>query len=70
MEIPAPTILRSRVRIPSAPSSLLKSNFVLYLSLYRGKDENKHKEAVFGPYFKTKVRLACANVATDQSLIE
>ena len=26
--------------------------YLLYLSLYREKDENKQKEAGFGPYFK------------------
>ena len=42
-----PTVLRSQVRIPSTPSMLFPFivNFCLYLSLCRGKDENKPKEA-------------------------
>ena len=44
--------LRPQVRIPSSQSKLLpfKVKFVLYLS--REKNENKQKEAGFGPFLK------------------
>ena len=45
----APTILQLQVHIPSTPSILFQ--FVL-LKLLRGKDENKQKEARFGPFLK------------------
>ena len=34
--------------------AFIYSNFVLYLSLYWEKDENKQKKAGFGPYFFKK----------------
>ena len=47
----APTILSPRVRVPSTLSMLLSFivKFVLYLSCE--KNENKQKDAGFGPYF-------------------
>ena len=50
----APSILRSRVRIPSTPSIHFPFivNFVLLLSLCCDKDKNKQKEAEFGQYEK------------------
>ena len=49
-----PTILPPRVWVPSTPSTLLSFTvFVLYLSCE--KNENKQKEAGFGPFFKKKI---------------
>ena len=49
----APTILPPQVRVPSTPSMLFSFIvFVLYLSFE--KNENKHKEAGFGPFFLKK----------------
>ena len=51
MELPVPTILPLRVRVPSTPSTLLSFIvFVLYLSCE--KNENKQNEAEFGPFKK------------------
>ena len=49
-----PTILPARVRVPSSPSMLLSVmvNFAPYLSCE--KNENKQKEAGFGPFYKEK----------------
>ena len=48
-----PTILLPRVLVPSTPSMLLSFiAFVLYLSCE--KNENKQKEAGFGPFFLMK----------------
>ena len=46
----APTILPPRVRVPSMPPTLLLFivKFVLYMS--GEKNENKQKEAEFGPF--------------------
>ena len=49
----APTILPPWVHIPSTPSTLFIVKFVLYLCWE--KDENKQKEAGFGPFFKKTV---------------
>ena len=49
VESSAPTILPPRVRVPSMPSTLFHL-FVLYLSCE--KNENKQKEAGFGPFKK------------------
>ena len=47
-----PSILPSLVRVPSTPFMLLPFlvKFVLYLSLHCEKNENKQKEAGFGPF--------------------
>ena len=51
MDSSALTILLPRVRIPCTPSMLLSFIvFVLYLSCE--KNENKQKEAGFGPFKK------------------
>ena len=49
-----PSILPSLVRVPSTPFMLLPFlvKFVLYLSLHCEKNENKQKEAGFGPFKK------------------
>ena len=49
VESSAPTILPPRVRVPSMPSTLFHL-FVLYLSCE--KNENKQKEAGFGPFLE------------------
>ena len=48
------SMLPSRVRVPSTPSTLLsfKVKFVLYLSCER--NENKQKEAGFGPFLRKR----------------
>ena len=49
MDLSVPTILLPRVRVQSIPSMLLSIVvFVLYLS--SEKNENKQKEAGFGPF--------------------
>ena len=57
MDLSTPTILLPRAQIQSTPSMLLQFivNFVLYLSLE--KNENKQKEAEFGPFFKKKQKV-------------
>ena len=50
VDSPAPTIMPPRVRVPSTPSMLLSFIvFVVYLSCE--KNENKQKEAGYGPFF-------------------
>ena len=46
----APTILLPRVQVPSTPSTNCYIVFMLYLSCE--KNENKQKEAGFGPFLK------------------
>ena len=46
----APTILRPRVRIPS--TNLCLTFFNLNFNCNVKKDENKHKDAGIGPFFK------------------
>ena len=58
----APTILRSRVRIPSTPSTLFQFYTVelLYqclLLLEREKDENKQKDSGIDPFFTKNLGL-------------
>ena len=49
-----PTILPPGVRVPSAPATLFSFIiFVIYLSCE--KNENKQKEAGFGPFFLKKI---------------
>ena len=48
----APTILRPWVRIPSTPSTL---SSIYLLKLYPENNENKQKEAGFGPFFIKKL---------------
>ena len=53
VDLSAPTILLPRVRIPSTPTTLFSFIvFVLYLSFEN--NENKQKEAGFGPFFFKK----------------
>ena len=59
MDLSAPTILRPQVRIPSTPSMLL-SFIVVYLLCE--KNENKQKEAGFGPFFLKSEVVLVANL--------
>ena len=51
MDSSAPTILLHRVRVPSTPSTFF-SFIVLVIYLSCEKNENKQKEAGFGPFIK------------------
>ena len=50
VDLSAPTIMPPQVRVPRTPYMLLSFivKFVLYMSCE--KNENKQKEAVFGPF--------------------
>ena len=44
--------LAARIRVPSPPSTLLSFTVKFVLHLSCEKNENKQKEAVFGPFLK------------------